>query len=140
MTAIYFQGKNNKYERGIDQGLLNVMDPFLLGLFSEGQRLRPIIRVAFALTSQENGVLFHNQHAQGLNLPDKLTAFDIWCGGLSRNTFNTGEDLEPYRILLDCSLRPSDTFDLVETDYCPTQSRRTREDFGGGRWQGWLEF
>ena len=84
-------------------------------------------------------MLFHNQHAQGLHLPDKLTAFDIWCGGLSRNSFNTGEDLAISDLTASFALA-SDTFDLVETDYYPTQSQRTREDLGGGRWQGWLEF
>ena len=128
VTAIYFQVRNNKkYERGIDQGLLNVMDPFLLGLFSEGQRPRPIIRVVFALTSQENGVLFPNQRTLRLHHPDKFTAFDIWCGGLSSNTFNNiGEDPEPYRVLLERSLRPSDTFDLNETNY-PKMDPVTRD-------------
>ena len=119
VTAIYVQLKNDKtHKRGIDLGLLNIMDPFLLGLFSEGKQQHPLIRVVFALTSQENGVLFPTRRTREPGCPDEFTAFDIWCAGLSSDTFNhIGEDLEPYRVLLDRSLQPFDTFDLNESNY-----------------------
>ena len=119
VTAIYVQVRNNNtYKRGIDWGLINAMDPFVLGLFPEGKPLHPIIRVVLALTSQEHGVLFPNQRTREPHHPDRFTAFDVWCGGLSSDTFNyTGEDLEPYRVLLDRSLQPSDAFDLNGTNY-----------------------
>ena len=119
ITAIYVQVRNNKrFGRGIDRRLVNVINPFVLGLFSEGNRLHPIIRVVFALTSLENGVLFPNQRTREPHCPDEFTAFDVWCEGLSSDTFNcVGEDLEPYRVLLDRSLQPSGTFDLNDINY-----------------------
>ena len=126
VTAIYIQVMNDKCKR-IDRKILHLMDPFLLDLFSEGKRPRPIIRMVFALTSQENGVLFLNQGVREPQHPDKFTAFDVWCEGLSSNTFNNiGEGLESYRVLLDRSLQPFDTFDLNETKY-PKTDPATKE-------------
>ena len=118
VTAVYVQVKNDKkYKRGVDRGM-NAMDPFLLGLFTEWQQPHPVIRVVFALASQENGVLFPPRRTLQPPRSDEFTAFDVWCGGLSSNTFNlVGKDLEPYRALLDRSLQPFDTFDLNETQY-----------------------
>ena len=94
------------------------MDPLLLGLVSEGRQPRPIICAVFALTSQGNGVLFPNRRTREPRRFDEFTAVDVWCRGLSSNTFkNIGEDPEPYRVLLDCLLRPSDAFDLDETNH-----------------------
>ena len=131
ITAIYIQLKNDKtYKRGNDRGLLNIMNPFLLGLFSEGKQPHPIVRVVLALTSKENGVLFPTRRTREPRYPDEFTAFDVWCAGLSGDTFNhIGENLEPYRVLLDRSLQPFDMFDLNETSF-PKMDPATKDERG----------
>ena len=54
-----------------------------------------------------------------------FTAFDVWCAGLSSDTFNhIAEDLQPYRFLLDHSLRPSDAFNLHEVKNLTIRAKR----------------
>lgn len=78
------------YETSFDE-----MDPFRVGLFS-------------ALRSGKAGISFptplgqHDDHAA-----NSFAAFDIWCAGLSPDTFKHigDDDLAPYRLLLERSLR-----------------------------------
>ena len=116
VTAVLVQVKNaTKYKDRIDAKVINAMDPFLVGLFSEGRPPRPVIRVVFALASQQNDVLFPTQRRREPHYADEFTAFDVWCAGLSNDTFRQlGNNLAPYRVLLDRSLQPHDAFDLNE--------------------------
>ena len=129
VTAILIQVKtNDRFQCKIDNFCFDEMDPFLL-VFSEGQSPRPIIRVVFALGSHEAGILFRSLTPRGSepeqddsdddNNPCQgdFTSFDIWCAGLSANTFkDIGGDLAAYKVLLDRSLRSqfSDALNLTD--------------------------
>ena len=84
------------------------MNPFRVGLFSGDQLPRPVIRVVFALASGKAGVLFPTTDRH--TAADSFTAFDIWCAGLSPDTFRciSDDDLAPYRFFLERSLRAHD--------------------------------
>jgi hypothetical protein len=116
VSAILIQVKNAQmYGSHIHQVLFDAMAPVKVGLFDEKSTPKPIIRMVFALASKECGVYFQKMRQRRMH-PDTFTSFDIWCAGVSRNTFDSiGEDdLTPYQVLLDHSLRPHDAFDLRE--------------------------
>jgi hypothetical protein len=141
VTAILIQVKtSDRFQCNIDNFCFDEMDPSSL-VFSEGQSPRPIIRVVFALGSHEAGILFRSLLPRGLgsehdnsddldtdnnNFPGDFTSFDIWCAGLSPNTFkDIGGDLAAYNVLLDRSLRShiSEALDLTDD---PTLSDDTK--------------
>jgi hypothetical protein len=77
--------------------------------------------MVFTLTSDEGGVSFppvpmckssrHQLEGEG------YTTFDIWCAGLSENTFKgIGDDLTSYNVLLDRSIQSDNAFELQETN------------------------
>ena len=116
VTAILIQVKNDKaFQHQIDGTLFDGMDPFCIGLFSDGDFPLPVIRMVFALASNQPGVFFpvvpeHRNH------DGRFTAYDIWCAGLSPKTFKViGGDLTSYQALLQRSLQPHDVYDLKET-------------------------
>ncbi|KAI0248401.1 hypothetical protein BJV78DRAFT_1363568 [Lactifluus subvellereus] len=117
VTAILIQVKNAEcFGCDVDETSFDEMDPFRVGLFSDDQLPRPVIRVVFALASGKAGVLlprYDDHHAA-----DSFTVFDIWCAGLSPDTFKCigDDDLAPYQFLLERSLRPHDGFDLKKAD------------------------
>jgi hypothetical protein len=123
VTAILVQVKNAEcFECGIDKTLFDDMDPFRVGLFSSGKPQGPVIRVVFAFASCENGVLFPTTGQR-----NQFSSFDIWCAGLSPNTFRgVGDDLVPYQVLLKRSLQSHDAFDLKETNDDETRAARGR--------------
>jgi hypothetical protein len=89
------------------------MDPCRLGLLSDHPR--PIIRMVFVLGSPEAGVRFPSRRSCETDYSDDFTSFDIWCAGLSTETFQQiGDDLDSYRKLLDRSQRSHDAFDVSE--------------------------
>jgi hypothetical protein len=102
MSAILIQVKNaSKYGNQIDTKLFDKLCPFELRMFDKDATLRPIIRMIFALASQESEVQFQEVD----ETCDEFTAFDIWCAGLSCFP-SVGEDLASYQVLLDRSLEP----------------------------------
>jgi hypothetical protein len=120
MTAILIQVKNaERFKKNIHESLFDAMSPFDLGVFpEEGSPAtvtpKPVIRLVFALASPKASVVFR-KGATRKNHPDAFTAFDIWLAGLSADTFKqVGLDLDPYRTLLDRSLRPHDAFELMD--------------------------
>ena len=135
VTAILIQVKNAKrYKKDIDKTLFDGMDPLSLGIFPKSLQNaplatdipKPVIRLVFALTSPEAGVVFR-QRAERRNHPDPFTAFDIWLAGLSASTFGqVGEDLAPHQILLDRSLRPHDAFELKDDPSVGDEARKLR--------------
>ena len=142
VTAIIIQVKtSDHFQCSIDNFCFDGMDPSLL-VFSEGQSPRPIIRVVFALGSHEAGILFRsppprcsehddsedsdndNDHCEG-----DFTSFDIWCAGLSPDTFkDIGGDLAAYKVLLDRSLRShiSEALDLADDPYSRDETKAAR--------------
>ena len=126
VTAILIQVRTVKrFQYKIDQTSFDLMDPIDL-LFSDKQLPRPVIRLVFALGSDETGVVFSPRSASESAEPDsehhdhpadRFTSFDIWCAGLFPDTFGPviEEDLKSYRTLLKRSLRRHGAFDLEET-------------------------
>ena len=112
VTAITIQVKTSvTYGLHPNKKIFGAMDPSQLGLLSDNPR--PVIRMVFALASSEAGVRLPPRRTRH---SDKFTSYDIWCAGLSPDSFHqTGPDLESYRKLLDHS-RPSHyAFDVSET-------------------------
>jgi len=111
VTAILIQVKNAKeFKCRIDKTVFDGMDPFRVGLFGRGLSPMPVIRMVFALASEEPNVLFPLPHSRAT----EFTAFDIWCAGLS-SFKNIENDIEAYRILLGRSLQPHGAFKLEDT-------------------------
>lgn len=102
MSAIFIQVKNKK---DIPGNLFNSMDPFDVGLFSDGDEQLPVIRMVFALGSGECGMKFPAHWQDKSDQTGKFTSYDIRCAGLSRDTFAcVGDDLHWYEDLLRRSL------------------------------------
>ncbi|KAI0248394.1 hypothetical protein BJV78DRAFT_1354923 [Lactifluus subvellereus] len=129
VTAILIQVKNDKaFQDRIDKTLFDGMDPFRIGLFSDGDFPLPVIRMVFALASHQPGVLFPAV-PERRNHDGRFTAYDIWCAGLSPETFkDIGGDLTSYQALLQRSLQPHDVYDLKETkdQYLDESTRNAR--------------
>jgi hypothetical protein len=93
------------------------MDPFGVGLGSNGDIPLPTIRMVFALASEKPGVFFPTSRGHR-NLPGEFTAFDVWCAGLSSETFKgIGDDLTSYHPLLQRSIHPHDVHNSKETKH-----------------------
>ena len=99
VTAIMIQVKNTKdYGLEVKNELFDAMDPCGLGLLSDNPR--PIIRMVFALGSPAAGVRFPSRYSHEAHYSGDFTSFDIWCAGLSTETFRQiGDDLDSYRKL-----------------------------------------
>jgi hypothetical protein len=114
VTAILIQVKNNKnFKYDVDKPLFDCMDPFRVGLFSKDDRPLPIIRMVFALGSDQPGVVFPSlEDRKGV---DAFTSYDIWCAGLSPDTFrDIASDLQCYTSLFLRSLQPHNGFDAKD--------------------------
>ena len=114
MTAILIQVKNDKrHRRDFSVDPFDLMEPFDAGLFSDGDVPLPIIRMVFALGSDEPGVAFPAQEKS--DPAGTFTSYDIWCEGMSSGTFACiGDDLSSYRTLLERSLQDSKFYDLMD--------------------------
>jgi hypothetical protein len=145
VTAILIQVKNDdRFKKNLHKVLFDGMSPLKLGIFpkdgsstrvtpkSTGDRVtpKPVIRLVFALASSEAeaGVVFRTRADPNRKLySDQFTAFDIWLAGLSPKTFRQiGKDSEPYRILLERSLRPHDAFELIDDPLVDKKSKGLR--------------
>lgn len=115
VTAILIQVKTDKSFANVDKTLFDGMNPFRVGLFDAvNANPLPVIRLVFALASHTAAVVFP-EVPDRKNHPDKFTAYDIWCAGLSPDTFrDIDDDLECYNSLLLRSLQPHDAYDLKE--------------------------
>ena len=127
VTAILVQVKNaDEYQLTIDKTLFDAMNPIVLGLFPNTNKLKvvpkPVIRIVFALASLEAGVNFPKARQREHHHPDKFTAFDVWCAGLGDKVFKhvtVDGDLASYRLLLERSLRPHEAFNLQDDEKGP---------------------
>ncbi|KAH9953569.1 hypothetical protein BC827DRAFT_1379867 [Russula dissimulans] len=129
VTAILIQVKNDKdFQCNINKTLFDGMDPHQVGLFSDPQNSRPVIRLVFALASETAGVLFPASRERERRGVDEFTSFDIWCAGLSAATFRFISDdlVGPYKILLDRSLQPHDAFQMKEVKELAEETRIAR--------------
>jgi hypothetical protein len=95
--------------------------------------------MVLALGSDKAGVSFPSVREHNQRTGDPYTAFDIWCAGLSQDTFKgIDDDIGVYRLLLQRSLRPHDAFELEKTNYplldieTRTARRRRRVTSGDG--------
>jgi hypothetical protein len=115
VTAILIQVKNNKYFKDqIDKPLFDCMDPFRIGLFSGEDRPLPVVRMVFALGSDKPGVVFPAVEVSKRDV-DAFTGYDIWCAGLSSDTFrDIGSDMEWYKSVFLRTTQPLDGFDVKE--------------------------
>jgi hypothetical protein len=115
VTAILIQVKNdNSFKCRVDKPLFDCVNPFRIGLFSEDDRPLPVIRMVFALGSDKAGVVFPTVEEGKLNI-DAFTAYDIWCAGLSADTFrDIGSDLKWYKTLFQRSIRSHDVFEVKD--------------------------
>jgi len=82
-------------------------------------KMKPVIRLVFALASPEPGVTLRmrpekRHHPEPED--DQLATFDIWLAGLSSETFKSMQegDVQPYKTLLERSLMPHGAFKLQE--------------------------
>ena len=105
MTAILIQVKNDeRYRKDVSGDLFEHMDPFDAGLFFNGDEPLPVIRMVFALGSDECGITFPSQEKSGLG--GRFTSYDVWCAGLSPSTFACiGKDQSSYQALLKRSIQ-----------------------------------
>ena len=88
---------------------------------------KPVIRMVFALASDEAGVAFPEAREREMHYSDPFTAFDVWLAGLSTAAFkHVGEDSASYRLLLDRSLEPHDAFDLKDDGEVDDETRACR--------------
>jgi len=142
MTAIVIQVKNaTRYKEKISGNLFNHMDPFDIGLLSSEDDPLPVVRLVFALASNDPGVTVapHPSRHSGHG----FTAYDIWCAGMSPETFGCiGMDRSSYIHLLERSLQVNQAYDLVDVqeEYADTEAvskrgaarRRVRTLAGSG--------
>jgi hypothetical protein len=117
VTAILIQVKTDKsFQHDIRQNLFDAMDPFLLGLFSDGDSPLPIIRMVFALGSDQPGIFFPAV-TEFRYRGEQFTSYDVWCAGLSPATFkDIDDDLASYRTLLRPFLQPQYMCELREIE------------------------
>ena len=128
VTAILVQVKNSeRYQLKIHKSLFDGMDPISLGIFPDKVDPKPVIRIVFALAALDAGVDFLDARQRERHHTDRFTAFDVWCAGLDKETFNhIGGDMSSYRLLLERSLRPHDAFELKEDTELDEETRRLR--------------
>jgi hypothetical protein len=91
-----------------------------------GLNPRPVVRIVFALASNESGIQFPAVDKS----PNEFTAFDIWYAGLSCFPVVDQDDLASYQVLLERSLQPHDAFDLGELAKDEFLDEETRQDRG----------
>ncbi|KAH9962325.1 hypothetical protein BJV74DRAFT_954499 [Russula compacta] len=118
-----------RVQRWVEETLFDSMDPFDVGLFSDGQQPRPVLRVVSALASPQSSVIVR-PNREAVDDADQFTAFDIWCAGLTQSTFECIEekDVESYKLLLERSLRPHDAFESKGDSNINKKTRRIRGD------------
>lgn len=128
VTAILIQVKNaEEFQDRINKTVFDAMDPLQVGLFTNDVNPRPVIRLVFALASTQAGVLFPHTPTRESCEGEKFTSFDIWCAGLSADTFRSiGDDLAPYEELLGRSRRSHDAFELKEIAGLDEETRARR--------------
>jgi len=106
VTAILIQVKNDMHFGEKAHGnLFDGMNPFDIGLFDEqrGKPL-PVIRMVFALASKVSATKPQGSERSSprTHKSSLFTSYDVWCAGISPETFTFIQDDAPaYRKLLD---------------------------------------
>ena len=110
ITAILVQVKNDgHFTDNLCISLFDMMDPFAVELFSkaDGAPFPPVLRIVFALASEESAVTAPNhptRHSARLASEDEFTAYDLWIAGVSSQSFGvvpSDQTYDVYRHLLD---------------------------------------
>ena len=112
VSALFVQSKNDEtFQCKPHHDLFDMMNPYHCGFFDVNESsLVPIIRMVFALASSTSCVTAI-KHAERIQPPregafkakfqaDKYTAFDIWCGKASQETFRPIKDDGVFQKLL----------------------------------------
>jgi hypothetical protein len=129
VTAILVQVKIDKSFNMYTQPLFDAMDPFQVNLFSLGASPLPVIRMVFALASNQTGVSYPTIPKRRKHHGERFTAYDIWFAGLSENTFDgIKDDVDSYKELLARSLQPHDAYSLkwMPNDYQNELTKKAR--------------
>jgi hypothetical protein len=106
VSAFIIQAKNDEtYQAAPDRYLFDMMNPYHISFFDKNESHPvPIIRMVFALSSKTPCVTVikpHRDAAPKANFQvDEYTAFDIWCGKASRETFTPVKDDSVFDKLL----------------------------------------
>jgi hypothetical protein len=131
VSSIIIQVKNSStFNSKITTKLFDAMDPLGLGLLGVTNP-RPMIRMVMALASPEARIGFPDRPTRETRVTrySKFTSFDIWCAGLSTDTYQQiGDDIDAYRKLLDRSQQSHDVFNVSQS-YNPI-SDMTKEVVG----------
>jgi len=111
ISAILVQVKNNKsFTAHIKIPTFTKMDP--PKLIFPGATPLPVIRMVFALASNTARAHSPVVGIRNKRFASSFTAYDIWCAGLSPETFrDMGPDLEAYKILL---VQTQGAFDICD--------------------------
>lgn len=120
VSAILIQVKNDRHfeSQNSCNPLFNAMDPFAVKLFTEEDRsTKPVIRMVFTLSSRSSEVALVPP-SNPTSPSSRYTAYDIWCRGLTHNTFQVIEakDVNIYQDLLSRSHKISQMYDLAKND------------------------
>ncbi|KAI0806787.1 hypothetical protein C8Q74DRAFT_1362378 [Fomes fomentarius] len=89
VSAILVQVKNSSvFAADIKSSCFVAMDPFECGVFdADDSEPLPIVRMVFALASEESAVRIPPAADRQSSSPSSFTAYDIWCAGLTEETF-----------------------------------------------------
>ena len=115
VTAILVQVKNDlTFGENMHSYLFDAMDPFHINLFNKdgnksGKAPLPIIRMVFALASEQSAVKWSATVGSGRTTrqserTDPYTSYDVWCAGISKDTFSVITDKgesDSYKKILD---------------------------------------
>lgn len=99
MTAILVQVKNDlSFQTRPSVSLFENMSPLALGLFKNSEESLPVVRLVFALASEESKVVTLSgsadvRRSERVKTTKGYTAYDIWCAGIHEDTFNVIKNL-----------------------------------------------
>ena len=126
ITAGFIQVKNaEKYKLKVDRGLLDAMHPLSLGLFSEDEIPRLVIRVVFALASWQTFPIRVVMNLITLTSSLHSMHSGVWvCRVILLTTYAEQTCIQPYQVLLHRSLHPLDTIDLDEVNDPKVKAQR----------------
>ncbi|EPQ56924.1 hypothetical protein GLOTRDRAFT_137401 [Gloeophyllum trabeum ATCC 11539] len=109
------------------------MDPFDFELFSEDEAPLPVIRMAFCLGSRRSGITIVAPSPENDGSPEppsQYTAYDIWCAGLSPETFPAIEkdDVKLWKDVARPPLGVLEALEMRDDRYMTSEVRQARSD------------
>jgi hypothetical protein len=152
VSAFFFQSKNDKtFQAKPDEYLFDMMNPYQIQFFDENETFPvPVIRMVFALASTTPCVtaLKPPERTQPPRegafkakfQADKYTAFDIWCGKASQETFRPVKDDNVFDKLLIRSRVFPDVYETKKSEAIQnaTRSMNPATDVHRAHWERFL--